>query len=87
MTRFVQIMFGCFVFSISIPGATAVRAEDSAAVKKLFADPPRQYTTAPLWVWNDMLTEDQVRGTLRMIQLQAHDARSSKAGARWSAAR
>jgi hypothetical protein len=40
-------------------------ADDSAAVKKVFADPPRQYASAPLWVWNDMLTEEQVRGTLR----------------------
>lgn len=38
---------------------------DSAAVKRLFADPPREYATAPLWVWNDRLTEAQVRGTLR----------------------
>ena len=40
-------------------------ADDSATVKKLFADPPRQFASAPLWVWNDMLTEEQVRGTLR----------------------
>ena len=38
---------------------------DSAAAQKLFADPPREYATAPLWVWNDMLTEEQIRGTLR----------------------
>jgi hypothetical protein len=40
-------------------------ASDSAAVKKLFAQPPREFTSAPLWVWNDRLTEDQIRGTLR----------------------
>jgi hypothetical protein len=34
-------------------------------VKKLFAAPPREYSSAPLWVWNDMLTEEQVRSTLR----------------------
>ncbi len=38
---------------------------DSAAVRALFADPPREYSTAPLWVWNDLLTEEQIRGTLR----------------------
>lgn len=38
---------------------------DSAAVKKLFVKPPPQYSTAPLWVWNDQLTEAQVRGTMR----------------------
>lgn len=36
-----------------------------SAVKALFADPPRQYASAPLWTWNDMLTEEQIRGTLR----------------------
>ena len=40
-------------------------AAESAALKKLFANPPREYASAPLWVWNDMLTEEQVRGTLR----------------------
>ena len=43
---------------------SAARADDSAGVKALFADPPRQYAPAPLWVWNDMLTEEQIRGTL-----------------------
>jgi len=40
-------------------------ASDSASVKKLFANPPREYASAPLWVWNDLLTEDQIRGTMR----------------------
>ncbi len=40
-------------------------AEDAATVKAVFADPPRKYSTAPLWVWNDMLTEEQIRQTLR----------------------
>ncbi len=38
---------------------------DGAAARKLFSAPPRQYATAPLWVWNDMLTDEQIRGTLR----------------------
>jgi len=37
----------------------------STEVRKLFANPPREYATAPLWVWNDLLTEQQVRETLR----------------------
>lgn len=41
------------------------RAVDAKAVRKLFANPPREYATAPLWVWNDLLTERQVRETLR----------------------
>lgn len=35
------------------------------ALRDRFADPPREYATAPLWVWNDMLTEEQVISTLR----------------------
>jgi len=44
---------------------TLIAASESSAVKRLFAEPPREYATAPLWVWNDRLTEAQVRGTLR----------------------
>lgn len=46
-------------------GASPAGAVDAAAVKAQFACPPREYAPAPLWVWNDLLTEDQVRGTLR----------------------
>jgi len=34
-------------------------------VRRLFQNPPREYASAPLWVWNDQLTEEQIRGTLR----------------------
>jgi hypothetical protein len=40
-------------------------AADSSSVKKLFANPPREYASAPLWVWNDLLTEKQIRDTMR----------------------
>lgn len=43
---------------------------DSSAVKRLFVDPPRQYTSAPLWVWNDLLTEQEVRSTMRDLAKQ-----------------
>jgi hypothetical protein len=45
--------------------ATPDGAVDSSRVKALFKDPPREYSTGPLWVWNDMLTEEQIRSTLR----------------------
>jgi len=41
------------------------RYRTSAEIKALFADPPRDYATAPLWVWNDNLTDAQVLETLR----------------------
>ena len=42
-----------------------LEAVDSAAVKRQFSDPPREYHSAPLWVWNDMLTDEQIVGTMR----------------------
>jgi len=55
-----------FLFAVSIAVAGGrVEAVDSASVKRLFANPPCEYSTAPFWVWNDMLTEEQVRSTLR----------------------
>ena len=49
----------------SLPAAEPMPTSSSASVKTAFQNPPRQYATAPLWTWNDMLTEEQVRGTLR----------------------
>src|SRR5215471_9410370 len=45
----------------------SVRADkvDSRHAKALFKNPPRQYSTGPLWVWNDLLTEEEIRSTLR----------------------
>jgi hypothetical protein len=52
------------VFTL-VASAHAAAAPDSAHVKKLFRDPPRAYSTGPLWVWNDMLTDEQIRSTMR----------------------
>ena len=43
---------------------------DSTQAKKLFANPPREYSTGPLWVWNDLLTDGQIRSTLRDLAKQ-----------------
>jgi hypothetical protein len=51
-------------------GLPSALADDSGSLKKVFAQPPRQYSTAPLWVWNDMLTDDQIRLTLRDLATQ-----------------
>jgi hypothetical protein len=46
--------------------ALPTRALDiSAAVRARFVDPPREFASGPLWVWNDDLTETQIRETLR----------------------
>jgi len=45
-------------------GIGAASPEDSASVRAMFAQPPREYSSAPLWVWNDMITEEEVVSTL-----------------------
>ena len=38
---------------------------ESSEAKAVFKHPPREYSTGPLWVWNDLLTEQQIRDTMR----------------------
>jgi hypothetical protein len=42
-------------------------ADDSASVRSQFAQPPREYSSSPLWVWNDRHTEQDIRGALREL--------------------
>jgi len=56
----------CLITVVSFAADVAeTKRIDSAAARQIFADPPRQYATAPLWVWNDRLTDEQIRGTMR----------------------
>ena len=61
---------GCLACALFLLAVATARAGDSAGLRAIFADPPRQYSTAPLWVWNDMLTDEQVVGTLRDLASQ-----------------
>ena len=65
MTRFCLVAFSIPWAMVVLLGAGPGTAADSTALRAIFADPPRQYSSAPLWVWNDMLSEEQVRGTIR----------------------
>jgi hypothetical protein len=38
---------------------------ETARLETLFRNPPVEYSTGPLWVWNDLLTEQEIRDTLR----------------------
>ena len=49
-------------------GAAQVGSQPSLA--SLFAHPTSDYSTAPLWVWNDLLTDEMVVGTLRDLAAQ-----------------
>ncbi len=54
-----------WVLFLALAGGGSADAIDSAAVKKLFAHPPREYSSGPLWVWDDLLTEREIRDTMR----------------------
>ncbi|MHC4518216.1 MAG: glycosyl hydrolase, partial [Planctomycetota bacterium] len=41
------------------------RPVKSAQVRRQFASPPREYSSAPLWTWNDLLTEEQIVDSMR----------------------
>lgn len=63
-----------FLFSVPVLVVlTAVchgKGDRATEVKKLFQSPPRQYSSGPLWVWNDRLSETQIRSTLRDLASQ-----------------
>ena len=42
----------------------------SEQVKRVFANPPREYSSGPLWVWNDRLTPEQIVSTMQDMASQ-----------------
>ncbi|HOI45633.1 MAG TPA: hypothetical protein PLX50_08475, partial [Candidatus Aminicenantes bacterium] len=49
------------VLSFSTSGCRREPAADSAdAVFELFQEPPAEYRSAPLWVWNDLVTKEKI---------------------------
>ena len=50
--------------------ASTLGAPTSNAVKAIFENPPREYSSAPLWVWNDRITDEQVVSSLRDLASQ-----------------
>ena len=65
-SRIVRLLSATLVISVLGAGRVCGGTEWAQA-KALFRDPPREYSTGPLWVWNDLLTERQVRETLRNL--------------------
>ena len=71
----------CHLFAVVVAGGvlalagfaaarTAGQAGARPALAVLFANPTVDYSTAPLWVWNDLLTDEMVIGTLRDMAAQ-----------------
>jgi len=61
--------FGPLVLVLAIAAACASCAKPAegpsyAAILQAFADPPAGYRSAPLWVWNDLMTRDQIKRQL-----------------------
>jgi hypothetical protein len=42
----------------------------SAHAKGLFKNPPTEYSTGPLWVWNDLLSDEEIKSTLHDLANQ-----------------
>ncbi len=51
-------------------GGLLAAPDDREATFKAFANPPVEYSTGMLWVWNDLLDERQIRETLRDLASQ-----------------
>ncbi|MGA2258540.1 MAG: glycosyl hydrolase, partial [Thermoguttaceae bacterium] len=65
MTRSCLVVFSIMGAMLGLFGVGHGMAAESTALRAIFADPPREYSSGPLWVWNDMLSEEQVSGTMR----------------------
>ncbi|MCX5772751.1 MAG: glycosyl hydrolase [Candidatus Hydrogenedentes bacterium] len=57
-------MVSACLVSICISVMGVAPMDNSAAVRDLFANPTRDFACAPLWVWNDLITEDQITHSL-----------------------
>ena len=47
-------------FVLALSATVTTEPTHSERIRALFAKPPREYSTAPLWVWNDVLTDEMV---------------------------
>lgn len=50
-----------FLYVTALSPASGEQVQD---IEKMFQNPPRQFSSGPLWVWNDRLTDAQIRDTL-----------------------
>jgi hypothetical protein len=59
------------VLCLTFQGCRAkVKGDLAADVQKAFADPPAEYRSAPLWVWNDRMTEQEI--DTQLADFKAH---------------
>jgi hypothetical protein len=68
-----RLLFGYSMMVLALPLLAASRPVEnvsSGQARALFRHPPREYSSGPLWVWNDLLTEEQIRTTLHDLAHQ-----------------
>ena len=71
MKRIEKIIITCVVLYAGLTVASnVVRGEDSQKARALFTHPPAEYSSAPFWVWNDMMTDEMVISTLQDLASQ-----------------
>jgi hypothetical protein len=54
----------------TLGGLGNTMSQEIDSLRAIFANPPREFTSGPLWVWNDMLTEEQIVSTLEDLASQ-----------------
>jgi len=64
----IPLVFIIFIFSIFPAGKTQDTQDSYLSVLAAFRNPPAEYRSAPLWVWNDRVTTAQIEEQLRDFQ-------------------
>jgi hypothetical protein len=58
------IVFALAVVAAVVSCAKKPQGPAYETILKMFADPPAEYRSAPLWVWNDLMTKDEIKREL-----------------------
>jgi hypothetical protein len=67
MRRFpatIAVVLALTIVATSVSCAKKPQGPSYETILKMFADPPAEYRSAPLWVWNDRMTKDQIKREL-----------------------
>ncbi|MGZ5496816.1 MAG: glycosyl hydrolase, partial [Candidatus Aminicenantales bacterium] len=67
MRRFpagIAVVLALAVVAAGVSCAKKPQGPSYETILKMFADPPAAYRSAPLWVWNDLMTRDQIKREL-----------------------
>ncbi|MBD3274668.1 MAG: hypothetical protein GF372_05120, partial [Candidatus Marinimicrobia bacterium] len=59
------IIFATVLFTFTLAACSQTQSNDSkitnfVQLEALFEDPPSEYRTSPLWVWNDDVTKEKI---------------------------